>query len=97
MAAATVPHGTAVWKMFAGGALAELTATTAVTKALKIASAYFTRLIVPAVTNSDGARFLSGASTAQQGKWLGLLIFHSGYRLPGEDGYDSAKDIDDLG
>ena len=47
MAAATVPHGTAVWKMFAGGALAEPTATTAVTKALKIASAYFTKLIVP--------------------------------------------------
>ena len=31
MAASTVPHGTAVWKMFAGGALAEPTATTAVT------------------------------------------------------------------
>ena len=60
MAASTVPHGTVVWKMFAGVALAGPTATTAVTKALKIASAYFQRLIVPAVTNSDSARFLSG-------------------------------------
>ena len=82
--------------MFAGGALAEPAVTTAATKALKIASAYFTKLIIPAVNNLDSARFLNGASTTQQGQWLGLLIFHSGYRLPGEDGYDPAKDIDDL-
>ena len=38
-------------------------------------------LLRDAVTNPDGARFLNGASTTQQGRWLGLLIFHSGYRL----------------
>ena len=89
------PFEPTVWKIFSGP-LGMGSQPQAKVKALKIASAFFREIVIAAVTNPDSARFLTSASVPQQGKWLGMMIHHAGYRLPGEDGYDAAKDIDNL-